>query len=55
MPPGQALPRPKKVTVTFGRPLDVDDLERQGEGEEPQDRIVHALREHITELEGTST
>jgi long-chain acyl-CoA synthetase len=55
MPPGQALPRPKNITVTFCRPLDVDDLERQGDGEEPQDRIVHALRERIAELERTST
>ena len=55
MPPGQAQPRPKKVTVTFGRPLNVDDLEWQGEGEEPQDRVVRALRERIAELERRNT
>jgi long-chain acyl-CoA synthetase len=50
MPPGQALPRPKKVTVEFGQPLDVDELERQGEGDQPQDRIVEALHDHVVEL-----
>jgi long-chain acyl-CoA synthetase len=50
MPPGQALPRPKKVRVEFDRPLEVDDLEQRGEGEEPQDRIVRALHDRIAEL-----
>ena len=53
MPPGKALPRPKKVTVKFGPSLDVHDLKQQGEGEEPQDRIVHALRECVAELGAT--
>ena len=52
MPPGRVLPRPKKVTVEFGRPLEVDDLERRGEGERPQDRIVHALHDHVEKLLG---
>lgn len=52
MPPGQALPRPKKVRVEFDRPLEVDDLEQRGEGEEPQDRIVRALHDRIAELLG---
>jgi long-chain acyl-CoA synthetase len=50
MPPGQALPRPKNVTVVFDRPLDVDDLEQQGEGEGSQDRIVQALHDRMAEL-----
>ncbi len=54
MPPGQALPRPKKITVEFGAPLDVDDLEQRGEGDQPQDRIVHALRDQVAELVGHS-
>jgi long-chain acyl-CoA synthetase len=53
MPPGKALPRPKKVTVKFGPLLDVHDLKQQGEGEEPQDRIVQALRECVAELGAT--
>ena len=53
MPPGKALPRPKKVTVKFGPSLDVHYLKQQGEGEEPQDRIVQALRECVAELGAT--
>ena len=50
MPPGKALPRPTKVTVEFDRALEVDELERRGEGESPQDRIVQALHDRIGEL-----
>ena len=50
MPPGKTLPRPKKVTVEFDRALEVDELERRGEGEGPQDRIVQALHDRIGEL-----
>ena len=50
MPPGKALPRPGKIVIVFGEPLDPHDLERQGEGEEPQDRITDALRESVAEL-----
>jgi len=50
MPPGKAWPRPKKITVLFGKPLDPRQLEQQGEGDQPQDRIVQALYEHVAEL-----
>jgi long-chain acyl-CoA synthetase len=50
MPPGKAWPRPKKLTITFGKPLDPRELEQRGEGEQPQDRIVRALCEHVAEL-----
>jgi long-chain acyl-CoA synthetase len=50
MPPGKTLPRPKKVTVEFGRALEVEELERRGEGESPQEQIVQALRDRIGEL-----
>jgi long-chain acyl-CoA synthetase len=50
MPPGKAWPRPKKLTITFGKPLDPRELEQLGEGEQPQNRIVQALYEHVTEL-----
>jgi long-chain acyl-CoA synthetase len=52
MPPGKAWARPKKITVIFGKPLDPRELEQQGEGEQPQDRIVQALYEHVAELGG---
>ena len=50
MPPGKALPRPRGISVVFGKPLDPNDLEREGDGEEPRDRIVGALRESIARL-----
>src|SRR5215217_2184743 len=50
MPPGRALVRPKKITVVFGEPLSVDNLERRGEGDRPQDRIVQALRDRVAKL-----
>ena len=50
MPPGKAWPRFKKITVVFSKPLDPRELEQQGEGEQPEDRIVQALFEHMAEL-----
>jgi long-chain acyl-CoA synthetase len=52
MPPGRIWMRPKQVTVTFGEPLDPLELEQQGEGDQPQSRIVQALHEHVAELIG---
>ena len=49
-PPGKGWPRPRKLTITFGEPLDPRELEQQGEGEQPQDRIVQALSEHVAKL-----
>jgi long-chain acyl-CoA synthetase len=52
MPPGKAWPRPNKIVVAFGEPLDPRELEEQGEGDKPQDRIVQALYEHVAKLGG---
>jgi long-chain acyl-CoA synthetase len=58
MPPGRVLAtsllrvRPKKITVIFGEPLNPHELEQQGEGDLPQDRIVQALHEHVAEMVG---
>jgi long-chain acyl-CoA synthetase len=50
MPPGKVWPKPTKLKIVFGKPLDPRELEQQGEGEQPQDRIVQALYEHVEEL-----
>jgi long-chain acyl-CoA synthetase len=50
MPPGRALVRPKAITVVFGELLSVVDLDRQGEGDRSQDRIVQALRDRVAKL-----
>src|SRR5215211_2250709 len=52
MPPGRIWVRPKQVTVVFGGPLEPRELEQQGEGDQPQSRIVQALHEHVAELIG---
>lgn len=55
MPRGRAMIRPTKVTIVFGEPLDVRDLlERSDKDGEPQDRIVHALRDRVAKLDGRS-
>jgi hypothetical protein len=50
LPVGAVLPRLRKVRVIFGDPLDPRELERVGEGKEPHERIVNALREHVAAL-----
>jgi long-chain acyl-CoA synthetase len=50
MPPGQILPRPRRIMVVFGESLDPRELERRGEGDQAQDRIVHALHDRVAEL-----
>jgi long-chain acyl-CoA synthetase len=52
MPPGKVWPRLGKIVVVFGKPLDPRELDKQGEGKQPQDRIVQALYEHVVELIG---
>jgi long-chain acyl-CoA synthetase len=53
MPPGRVWVQPKKVTVIFGKSLDPRELEQQGEGDQPQSRIVQALHEHVAEMMST--
>jgi long-chain acyl-CoA synthetase len=50
MPRGKALVRPTRVTVVFGKPLDVRDVERQGEDGQPQDRLLQTLRDRVAKL-----
>ena len=54
LPIGNWWPRPKPVTVEFGRPLSPRNLERQGKGERPQERIVSALHEQLAVLLGST-
>ena len=51
MPPGKLVPRRTQVTVAFGCALSVRDLERQGQGSRPHERIASALREHLVALQ----
>lgn len=51
MPYNASIPRPKPVTITFGRPCDPRRLEEEGEGDLAASRIVRALQERVAALE----
>ena len=50
LPVGRALPRLKRITVVFGKPLDPRELERQGVGTKPHERIAQALHDRVAAL-----
>jgi long-chain acyl-CoA synthetase len=47
LPPGRWLPRPRKIRVTFGQPLDVGALMKDGDDEEMSERITTALQNAV--------
>ena len=49
---GKLLVRPARVTVTFGDPVFPDDLEGEGRGATPEERISAALRDRVARLGG---
>lgn len=51
-PVGQTFPGTHPVRVEFGPALDPEELERRGEGDEPEERITQALRERLVEMAG---
>lgn len=50
LPRTRRLPRPGRVTVTFGAPLRVKDLEAAGAGKNPETRIASALQQAVAAL-----
>ena len=50
LPPGRVLPRPGRIRITFGPPLDPRELERKGSGDQPHERITNALHEEMAKL-----
>jgi 1-acyl-sn-glycerol-3-phosphate acyltransferase len=48
LPPGNIVPRPGNIRIEFGEPLDPHELEKQGEGDEPHERITNALQAAMT-------
>jgi long-chain acyl-CoA synthetase len=50
MPPGSLLIRPKKVMVHFGESVSSEQLRKEGEGEDPHERIMNALKQRVAEL-----
>ncbi len=49
-PPGQFFPRPRRITLEFGEPLDPRDLEQRAEGDQPYQRIAQALHDRVAQL-----
>jgi hypothetical protein len=39
-----------QITMVFGQPLSMADLERQGQGKQPHERIAQALHDQVAEL-----
>lgn len=50
MPPGRRMPHRLPLGLRYGPPLEPRELEERGEGDEPQQRIMNALRDRIVEL-----
>jgi hypothetical protein len=53
LPPQQWWPRRRPITVRFGRVADPAALEREGKGEDLQQRIANALHDRVAELRET--
>lgn len=50
LPPGKLLPRPTKITLRFGPPAEAAELEAEGQGATPEERIADALRRRVEAL-----
>ena len=50
LPRGRVWPTFSRITVDFGKPLEPRQLDRQGGGDQPQDRISQGLFEQVAAL-----
>jgi len=50
LPPGRWVPRPGRIRIEFGAPLDPRELEKTGKGDQPHERITSALRDEMARL-----
>jgi long-chain acyl-CoA synthetase len=50
LPPGKFFPKPHAICVVFGKPLDAQQLKREGRGEKPHQQIASALQDKVAEL-----
>jgi long-chain acyl-CoA synthetase len=50
LPPGSWLPHPRSIRIAFGPPAEPSELEREGEGESPHERIASAVRTRVAAL-----
>jgi long-chain acyl-CoA synthetase len=49
-PRSRRWPRPRHLSIAFGRPIGAEELARRGEGNDVNVRIASALREAVVEL-----
>ncbi len=50
MPIGRRFPRPCRIRIRIGEPVDPQTLEQEGSGDTPEQRVVSALRERVKAL-----
>ncbi len=50
LPVGRVIPRPHKITVRIGKPIMPEDLEKNGDGDSPHQRIANALHDAVARL-----
>lgn len=50
LPVGSWMPRFRPIKVRFGPPVTADELEREGRGERPEQRIAAALHDRVAQL-----
>ena len=50
LPPGKFFPKPHAICVVFGKPLDAQQLKREGRGEKPHEQIASALHDRVAKL-----
>jgi long-chain acyl-CoA synthetase len=50
LPPGRVLPRPGRIRIAFGQPLDPRELQQKGKGDRPHERITNALYDEMARL-----
>lgn len=50
LPPGRWLPRPRRIRVTFGQPLEADALLGKSDQQEPHEQISSGLRDAVASL-----
>jgi long-chain acyl-CoA synthetase len=46
-PPWRWVPRPGRIRIDFGEPLDPRELEKKGKGDQPHERITSALYDQM--------
>lgn len=51
LPPGAYLPKPTKIRVWYGEPVQPAQLIKEGIGDTPQERIANALHDRVLQLE----